>query len=201
MPTLAQKAAYWERELLDLSKRNRMLHFRETKRSSLVIEKPDFFSMYQSIVKDEQSLSFQHPIGRDIDPRAYYLLRLMELSGSPVDVFIGDIHTTQKIHDQMLTLRSLRNKAQLAFDEQGTNLLYLVFGFIHWYDGDKKSGDMNSPFLLVPVSFTGSGAHDYNLKLYEDDITINPTLIYALEQKKHFSFPNWLCVILFQVHH
>lgn len=191
MPTLVQKAAYWERELLDLSKRNRMLHFRETKRSSLVIEKPDFFSMYQSIVKDEQSLSFQHPIGRDIDPRAYYLLRLMELSGSPVDVFIGDIHTTQKIHDQMLTLRSLRNKAQLAFDEQGTNLLYLVFGFIHWYDGDKKTGDMNSPFLLVPVSFTGSGTHDYNLKLYEDDITINPTLVYALEQKRHFSFPGF----------
>ena len=191
MPTLVQKAAYWERELLDLSKRNRMLHFRETKRSSLVIEKPDFFSMYQSIVKDEQSLSFQHPIGRDIDPRAYYLLRLMELSGSPVDVFIGDIHTTQKIYDQMLTLRSLRNKAQLAFDEQGTNLLYLVFGFIHWYDGDKKTGDMNSPFLLVPVSFTGSGTHDYNLKLYEDDITINPTLVYALEQKRHFSFPEF----------
>ena len=191
MPTLSQKAAYWERELLDLSKRNRMLHFRETKRSSLVIETPDFFSMYEKIVKEEQLLTFQHPVGRDIDPRAYYLLQLFELAGSPVEVLIGDIHTNQNIHDQMLTLRSLRNKAQLAFDEQGTNLLYLSFGFIHWYDGDKKAGEMNSPFLLVPVSFSGNGAHDFELKLYEDDITINPTLIYALEQKKHFSFPEF----------
>ncbi len=133
MPTLSQKAAYWERELLDLSKRNRMLHFRETKRSSLVIETPDFFSMYEKIVKEEQHLTFQHPVGRDIDPRAYYLLQLFELAGSPVEVLIGDIHTNQNIHDQMLTLRSLRNKAQLAFDEQGTNLLYLSFGFIRWY--------------------------------------------------------------------
>ena len=29
---------------------------------------------------------------------------------------------------------------------------------------------MNPPFWLVPVSFLGSGAHDYILKLYEDDI-------------------------------
>lgn len=191
MPTLAQKAAYWERELLDLSKRNRMLHFRDTRRSSLVIETPDFFSMYQKIVKDEQRLTFQHPIGRDVDSRAYSLLRLLELSGSPVEVLIGDIHTNQRIQDQMLTLRSLRNKAQLAFDEQGTNLLYLSFGFIHWYDGDKKSGEMNSPFLLVPVAFSGTGAHDFELKLYEDDITINPTLAYALDQKKRFAFPEF----------
>lgn len=191
MPTLAQKAAYWERELLDMSKRNRMLHFRETKRSSLEITKPDFFDLYQQIVKNEKSLSFQRPIGRDTDPRAYSLLRLMELAGAPVDVVRGDIHTSQRIRDQMLTLRSLRNKAQLAFDEQGTNLLYLVFGFIRWFDGDKKSGDMNSPFLLVPVSFAGSSAHDYVLKLYEDDISINPTLSYALQQKKQFVFPEF----------
>ena len=57
MPTLAQKVAYWERELLDLSKHNRIFHFRETKRSSLVIEKPDFFSMYQSIVPEYQTAS------------------------------------------------------------------------------------------------------------------------------------------------
>ena len=192
MPTLAQKAAYWERELLDLSKRNRMLHYRQTKRSSLVIEDPDFFSLYRQIVHEEKALTFQHPIGRDVDARAYDLLQLLELSGAPVEMLIGDIHTDQRIHDQLLTLRSLRNKAQLAFDEQGTNLLYLAFGFIHWYDGDKKSGDMNSPFLLVPVAFVnGTRPNEYALKLYEDDITINPTLKYALEQKKHFVFPEF----------
>ena len=191
MPTLAQKTAYWEGKLLDLSKNNRMLHFRETKRGSLVIESPNFFDLFKAMVKDEKNLVFQHPIGRDVDSQAYYLLRLMELAGSPVDVYVGDIRTNQSLRDQMLTVRSLRNKAQLAFDEQGTNLLYLSFGFVHWYDGDKKSGDMNSPFLLVPVVFTSTSSHDFGIKLYDDDITINPTLAYALEQKKHFTFPEF----------
>lgn len=191
MPSLAQKTAFWERELLDLSKRNRMLHFRETRRSSLVIEEPDFFTLYQIIVKEEKCLSFRHAIGREVDSRAYSLLQLLESAGSPVEALVGDIRTNQSLRDQMLTLRSLRNKAKLAFDEQGTNLLYLAFGFIHWYDGDKKTGDMNSPFLLVPVVFSEDNGHDYRLKTYDDDITINPTLVYALEQKKHFEFPEF----------
>ncbi|MEI6580309.1 MAG: DUF4011 domain-containing protein, partial [Eubacteriales bacterium] len=52
------KIEVWKNKLLDLGKRNRLLNYRETKRSSLQILTPVCFELYQSFVQEEQPLIF-----------------------------------------------------------------------------------------------------------------------------------------------
>lgn len=52
------KIETWKNKLLDLGKRNRLLNYKETKRSSLKILSPECFELYSSFVQDEQPLIF-----------------------------------------------------------------------------------------------------------------------------------------------
>ncbi|MDR3246479.1 MAG: DUF4011 domain-containing protein, partial [Prevotellaceae bacterium] len=45
---IEQKIEKWKNKLLDLGKRNRLLNYRETKRSSLRILSPDGISLWDS---------------------------------------------------------------------------------------------------------------------------------------------------------
>ncbi|WOO35821.1 DUF4011 domain-containing protein [Anaerocolumna sp. AGMB13020] len=44
----------------------------------------------------------------------------------------ASIMTNQSIKDMQKILRSLRDKAKTATEEQGINTLYLSFGFLEW---------------------------------------------------------------------
>ena len=50
---IEQKIEKWKNKLLDLGKKNRLLNYRETKRSSLQISSIDCFSLWNLFVKDE----------------------------------------------------------------------------------------------------------------------------------------------------
>jgi len=52
------KIEAWKNKLLDLGKRNRLLNYRETKRSSLKILSPECFELYRSFVQEEKPLIF-----------------------------------------------------------------------------------------------------------------------------------------------
>lgn len=187
---LMQKAEKWTNDLLDLSKRNRLIHFTETKGSTLCITTPDFYDLYERLVENDGKLRFAYEITRSDDAGMYNVLRLFDGLGYHIEAVKGDIRTNKSINDQTKILRGLRNKAKLAFDEQGINLLYLVFGFLKWYDGTKDEM-RNSPLLLVPVKLEQAVNGQYELSLYEDDIVINPTLKFALEDRMGYSIPEF----------
>ncbi|MDR1562303.1 MAG: DUF4011 domain-containing protein, partial [Dysgonamonadaceae bacterium] len=49
---IEHKITVWKTKLLDLGKRNRLLNYKETKRSSLQILTPDCISLWKSFVQD-----------------------------------------------------------------------------------------------------------------------------------------------------
>ena len=53
-----QKIEIWKNKLLDLGKRNRLINYRETKRSTLSIKKPDAFALWDSLVENDKPLEF-----------------------------------------------------------------------------------------------------------------------------------------------
>lgn len=73
-----KKVEYWENQLLDLGKRNKMISFRETKRATLRILEPSFESLYNRLVVKEEELTFQRAIDKDSDIRVYSVLSLMD---------------------------------------------------------------------------------------------------------------------------
>lgn len=189
-----KKVEYWENQLLDLGKRNKMISFRETKRATLRILEPDFVSLYGRLVVKEEELTFQKPVDKDSDIRVYSVLSLMDSLSAPVEVKLGDIKTAGTVEESKKTLKDLRNKARLSLDEQGTNILYLVFGFVEWREKGSKDKDnwIKSPLILVPVSIALESLNaPYVLKKYEDDLVVNPTLAYLFERDYGITLPEF----------
>lgn len=190
---LNKKIKLWEDQLLDLGKRNKMISFRESKRATLKIFKPGFNELYQRLVIDEQELTFQKAIDKDSDVRVYAILSLLDKLSTPIEVNIGDIKAGGPLPEIQKTLKHLRSKARLSLDEQGTNILYLVFGFIEWREkGSRNDAWIKSPLILVPVSLLLPSLNaQYTLKKYEDEIVVNPTLAYLFDRDYGITLPDF----------
>jgi len=187
----SKKIEHWKNELLDTGKRNKMINFRETKRATLKIVTPSFDDLFNEIVINDKSLTFQRPVDEDTDIRVFNLLNLMNKLSAPIDAALGDIRTEKSFDEAKQSLKHLRNKSRLALDEQGTNILYLVFGFIQWKEKNAKHDDwIKSPLVLVPVSISiESVKAPFQLKRIDDDIVVNPTLQHLFENDFGIKLP------------
>lgn len=198
MPTkptnlLDKKLEYWEHQLLDLGKRNKMINYRETKRTTLKLVEPAFGELFNRIALNEETLTFQRAVDRETDIRVFSMLSLLEHLSTSLPVTIGDIKAEGSILERQRTLNNLRSKARLSLEEQGTNILYLSFGFIEWKEDKGTSAQwIKSPLVLVPTVLTLAALNSpYSLSKHEDDIIVNPTLEYYLKTEYGIELPNF----------
>ena len=181
----------YKNRLLDIGKRNKMINYRETKRATLRILAPKYDELFNHLAFEEKSLSFQHPLDRDNDLRAYSVLSLMESLSSPIEVNIGDIAAQGTPRERVATLRNLRAKAKLAMEEQGINFLYLSFGFIEWQEKTAPGAPwLKSPLIMMPVTLSIESINaPYILSRYDDDIEVNPTLDFRFSKDYGVELP------------
>lgn len=191
--SLERKIGRWKRELLDTGKRNKMINYRETSRSTLKILEPSLEELFNKLAISEKSLTFQKPINKDTDYRTYAFLSLLETLSYSLPVHVGDIKADGTIVEREKTLKNLRSKTKLAREEQGTNILYLSFGFILWRETDRPNAVwMKAPLLMMPVSLELKSMNaPYTISRYEDDIEVNPTLDYLLNSEYGIDLPTF----------
>jgi very-short-patch-repair endonuclease len=188
-----KKLEYWEHQLLDLGKRNKMINYRETKRTTIKLVEPSFGELFNRLALNEETLTFQRSVDRETDIRVFSILSLLENLSASLPVTIGDIKTEGSVLERQKTLKNLRAKSRLAQEEQGTNILYLSFGFIEWKDGKGASAQwIKSPLILVPAVLALEALNSpYTLKKHEDDIVVNPTLEYYLKTEYGIELPQF----------
>lgn len=191
--SLERKIGRWKRELLDTGKRNKMINYRETSRSTLKILEPSLEELFNKLAISEKELTFQKPINKDTDYRTYAFLSLLETLSYSLPVHVGDIKASGTIIEREKTLKNLRSKTKLAREEQGTNILYLSFGFILWRETDRPSAAwIKAPLLMMPVSLELKSMNaPYTISRYEDDIEVNPTLDYLLNSEYGIDLPTF----------
>lgn len=193
MALINDKYDQWKSRLLDLSKRNRLLYFKEIKRGNVQLLEPSADLIFQTLVKNERRLTFyqskqaqlsldwDEPVNSNqVTPAANQLPALKP----------GDVRT--KLGDQQLeaTLYVIRSKARTALEEQGTNVLYLTFGMVKWFDASASTEEILSPLILVPVELDRSSVtKPYTLELADEDILVNPTLIHKLQNDFRLTLP------------
>ena len=79
-------------------------------------------------------------------------------------------------------LSTLRQKANLAIEEMGTNILYLALGFLEWYDELDDSKPRLAPLFLLPIQLTKGSldaktyTYRYTIKYSGEDIMPNLSL-------------------------
>lgn len=212
MVNVENKIEIWKNKLLDLGKRNKMLNFKETKRSTLKILTPEVFDLWEDFVVNENSLKFayksdmleemqqsqQESLFKSdfdlLDENEEEKIKDNEEQEIIEEYFENDgiIRTNQKLADMQKTLRTLRNKAKTATEEQGINILYLTFGMLEWQETFGSNVTFRSPLILVPVTITvDSITSPYFLNLHEDEIVLNPTLCYKLENDFGLKLPEF----------
>ena len=193
MGTTVQEKKFnaWKHGLLDISKRNKMMNYRKTKRTTLDISVPDIASLYQRIAVNEETISFKKRVDTSYDTKLTELFYLMDKVSAPVELATGEISSPLPIDEMNRTVKQLRAKAKLSQEEKGINILYLSFGFLEWR---QKANDtpLLSPLVLVPVSIElASITSPYTLSRLDEDTVINPTLEYALASDFGIQLPEF----------
>ena len=184
MVNMDLKLNTWKNKLLDMGKRNRLLNYRDTRRSNLRIKIPGIYDLWDSFVVNESPLVFPF-----VDENEQ--LTLEEAAGA-ANTETGAVQTNQSIKEQQRTLRNLRSKAKTFMEEQGVNVLYLSFGFLRWTESDHSKVQFDAPLILVPVSLSWESiTSPFVLSLHEDEIIINPTLSYKLDNDFGIKLPDF----------
>lgn len=103
-----------------------------------------------------------------------------------------DVVTNKQPKELQKVLRNIRGKAKTVMEEQGVNVLYLAFGFLRWTEAPQSRVTMDSPLILVPVSLSWESiVSPFVLFPREDEIVLNPTLAYKLENDFGIKLPEF----------
>lgn len=180
---LRHRIKVWKKLLLDFGKRNRLINFKETKRSNVKITIPSYRNLFDQLAVQEKKLDF--PFAKRVE---------IDEDGEEVYEAIvpGDIETEKSLSELQKTLKSLRYKAITSIEEQGINTLFLAFGLLKWTESDDSRQILASPLILVPVKLTiESLTSPYVLSLHEDEVVVNPTLAHKLSNDFGIILPDF----------
>ena len=178
-----KKIEFWKKNLLDLGKRNRLINYKDTKNSTLCINEPGMFEIWDYFVEKEKTITF--PFCSDaVDDDNPNLIAGIEKSPIRTD--------KKRFADLQNTLANLRSKAKSVLEEQGINTLYLAFGFLKWTEGSFNKQELVSPLILVPVKISlDSVMSPYVMNMTDDEIVVNPALNYKFSKEFGFELPNF----------
>lgn len=180
----------WQAKLLDLSLRNRLLNFKQSKQTVPCLV-PDVGDLEDALAADKPFKAYplleDDPIGeRQLTQQAKEAI----IKGSVDDAFKrGQITVPLVKKDTDSRLLSLYRKAKSDLQEGGTNTLFLAAGFLRWKrDGDEKI--YRAPLLLVPIKLKRQSARSpFKILHHEDEVRFNSTLLEFLKRDFDLALP------------
>jgi len=183
MPTIAEKLVDARRELLDLSARNRLIHTPRgaTRTGQLEITEELSAEVFRRLVEESKSMTFRAMPDPDDETKEREPLTADDdsFSYSTLDEAQKDEHLQTKLTAEPLQTRLLKlfYDARTFEEEQGVNILYLVLGFLKWYEAANSEEVRYAPLLLIPVELSRTSVRSrFRLAWTGDDITTNLSL-------------------------
>ncbi|MBL8767812.1 MAG: DUF4011 domain-containing protein, partial [Planctomycetes bacterium] len=176
----------WKRKLLDLSLRNRLLNFRETKRA-LPLVRVDVAALENALAAGVAfTLRSREHLDRVRGPRDATLHR--ERTGADlVDAFVADELAHGRLYANLdadtldTRLVHLFRETRLEIEESGASTLSLAIGFLVWFESPAATEPRRAPILLLPLVIERASIREsFRLRLADEDIRINETLLEML---------------------
>ncbi|MBL4809698.1 MAG: DUF3320 domain-containing protein [Phycisphaerales bacterium] len=177
----------WQKKLLDLSLRNRLLNFSDT-RQTLGFVCADVPSLEDALADGKRfrviSLKDENPVGNR-DPKLYRQQTGRDIqSDFAASAFEkGQLCAIQTGKETKSRLTTLYRKAKSDMSEGGTNTLFMAVGFLRWKKSDKEERVYRAPLLLLPIKLSRRSAQSsYYISHHEDEVRFNQTLLEMLER-------------------
>lgn len=147
--------------LLDLTNRNRLLNFRHTRASSLRVvgALPNIVS--RRLIEGERLTFLPVPEPDAYDGQKPSASDRAKAIGCPTSFDLDDVAegydsamlpVLHYVEDLEALTRKIGSAAKTAIEESGANMLYLVLGFLEWYESDDSQEPRSAPLLTIPVS-------------------------------------------------
>lgn len=198
--------------LLDLTNRNRLLNFRHTRASSLRIVNADLDCVFERLCNGNK-LTFL-PV-----PEPDGTLEGEESADSehgkpPASVYAEEIgwNTSYDLDEKRIgeagpnclpvlqyrkgleaLTRKIGSAAKTSTEESGANMLYLIFGFLEWYEDENSQTARMAPLFTVPVSLERNGgkgkSFESTLEHSEEDLPTNLSLAEKLRREFSLEIP------------
>lgn len=194
--TAAGRIDRWQKKLLDLTLRNRLLNFPVSKKTipflcTDVAYLEDRLAegaaiqivslLQQNPLGERDAALYREVHGRDLQRGfAAEALQRDELP-SPLDV--------PQLEARLIDLhRQVRND----FAEGGANTLFLAVGFLRWKKKPEDERSYRAPLLLIPVKLERrSASAPFRLRFHEDEPRFNATLLQFLERDFDLKLPQF----------
>ena len=183
--------------LLDTTRRNRLLNFRESALDIPIIdEMPDL--VFDSLFLNEEHFSFQHiETEEDATDEESEPERVLPESRS-LDDELEARYTDKRLQTPFSErelekrLRKLYLQHRSRIQETGANSLFLAIGFLHWKDASHEKNELKSPLILLPVQLEkarGYGPAVYRLSFDDEALDSNYSLIEKLQHDFALKLP------------
>ncbi|MBF0310352.1 MAG: DUF3320 domain-containing protein [Magnetococcales bacterium] len=185
----------WQRKLLDLSLRNKLLNFRSGSKT-ITLEAPDP-GRIEDLLADGHTLKLlsRPDLMEGNDPRS----RIIHTNRTGEDILREhardallrkEIFVSLPPPDLESRLIGLYREARLSLQEGGANILFLALGFLAWTKDSKEGKKHLAPLLLIPVTLERKSVRSgFSLKLHDDEPRFNPTLLEMLKQDFKLTIP------------
>ncbi len=197
------------KRLLDLTTRNRLLSFRWTRGRVVRVVHTGMDDLYHHL-KDGGALLFRpvpEPSREDYETvgsgrRKPEAAQFAEKQGIDISYELPPrregvlryIQTLLYPEDLERVLRNIDRAARTAIEESGSNMLYLVFGFLAWYESNEAQEPRYAPLLTMPVMLKRirrEHAFLYEITHTGEDIADNLTLREKLKQDFSLDLPSF----------
>jgi len=188
---ISSKLEAARRELLDLSLRNPLLHYRPLKTRGVEIVNELPAEIFRILVKEGKAMSFL-----PIDSKT--ALSLLEQTPDPEVPFIPTPAQTDNKLQTKETLEKLQSRlldtyhsARMFVEEQGVNILYLALGSLTWYETGNSDEGRQAPLILVPVELERTTAREqFQMRYLGAEIGSNLSLQARLKTDFGITLPN-----------
>jgi len=188
--------------LLDLTNRNKLLNFRHSNASSLRVVDVPINSVFRRL-RDNDKLSFlpvpepeyagQVPLAKDYADEIGWntSFDLDEAADEDSAKALPVLHYQEKLDT---VCRKIATAAKTAIEESGTNMLYLVFGFLEWYESDDSKQPHLAPLVILPVTIERGGGRgrvvETVLEYSGEDLESNLSLIEKMRRDFGLEIPS-----------
>jgi len=177
----------WERKLLDFSLRNNLINLRLGKKVIPFISfNIDELEDHLQAKSDIQILPLPSDKRINPDESGMYNSRVQgeQLEQIVVDgVAHNQLYSYWNQEELTTALKGLFRTSRTALEENGANTLFVCLGLLKWYETDKSVKPRYAPLLLEPVDIIKKSGNNYVLRMREEDLTFNTTLVEMLRQQ------------------
>jgi len=186
----------WQKKLLDLTLRNRLLNFPVTKKT-IPFLCTDVAYLEDRLAEGASirltSLPEQNPLG-ERDAALYRDVHGRDIQRGFVTEALQRDELPSPLDARQLEARliDLHRQVRNDFAEGGANTLFLAVGFLRWKRKPEDERSYRAPLLLVPVKLERrSASSTFTLRFHEDEPRFNATLLQFLEREFDLKLPQF----------